>query len=113
MIKDLFEKNNVENCLELLPGIGKSSAFIATLLKDQKGGDHLTTIDLRKSKNLKPNLEEVIHKLKLEDYVTSYFERQSVNWGLMKLIKENSSTIYDFALINGPSNWYELVLHFI
>ena len=107
MIKDLFEKNNVENCLELLPGMGKSSAFIATLLKDKNNG-HLTTIDIRKSKNLKPNIEEVIHKLELDDFVTSYFERQSVNWGLMKIIKENPSPIYDFVLINGPNNWYEI-----
>ena len=107
MFKDLFEKNNVQNCLELMPGMGKSSAFIATLLKDNNCAGHLTTIDLRKSKNLKPNIEEIIHQLELDDVVTSYFERQSVNWGLMKLIKENSSPIYDFVLINGPGNWYE------
>lgn len=107
IFKDLFEKNNVQNCLELMPGMGKSSAFIATLLKDNNCAGHLTTIDLRKSKNLKPNIEEIIHQLKLDDVVTSYFERQSVNWGLMKLIKENPSPIYDFVLINGPGNWYE------
>lgn len=112
MIEELFEQNNVNNCLELLPGRGKTSAFIATILKEKSCYGHLTTIDLRKSKNLKPNTEEIIHKLKLDEFVTSYFERKSINWGLMKLIKENSSPIYDFVLINGPGNWYEHGLTF-
>lgn len=105
-IKKIIEKNNFSNCLELGFAHGKSSCYIASILKDL-GGGHLTTIDLRSRQRLKPNIEELLEKLKLTDYVTPYYERKSYTWRLMKLIEEYDEPIFDFCFIDGSHTWYD------
>lgn len=105
-IKKLIEENNYSNCLELGFAHGKSSCYIASILKDL-GGGHLTTIDLNSRKNLSPNIEDLLAKLDLKDFVTPYFERKSYTWRLMKLIEENDEPVFDFCFIDGTHSWYD------
>ena len=46
------------------------------------------------------NIEELLKKCDLEDYVTYYFEAISYTWRLMKFIEENDGPIFDFCYID-------------
>ncbi len=92
------------NLLELGFAHGVSSCYIATMLKNC-GKGHLTTIDLINAHNRKPNIEELLNKLDLEDYVSVYYEYESYNWRLMKFIEEYDSPIFDFCYIDGAHDW--------
>lgn len=73
----------------------------------RNGGGHLTTIDLKTAKTQRnPNIEELLDKLELNEYVTPYFENKSYTWRLMKLIEENPDPIFDFCYIDGAHDWY-------
>lgn len=101
-----LESNNLYNLLELGFAHGVSSCYMAGYL-EEVGKGHLTTIDLRIAKtNRNPNIEELLSKLNLKQYVTPFFERVSYNWRLMKLIEENKKPIFDFCYIDGAHDWY-------
>ena len=105
LFKKFFKENHISNCLELGFANGKSSCYIASILKD-RGDGHLTTIDLHPAKNLTPNIYDLSKELDLDEYITPYFERHSYTWRLMKLIEVNPEPIFDFCFIDGSHNWY-------
>lgn len=101
-----LESNNLYNLLELGFAHGVSSCYMAGYI-EEVGKGHLTTIDLRTAKtNRNPNIESLLSKLNLEQYVTPFFERVSYNWRLMKLIEKNKKPVFDFCYIDGAHDWY-------
>lgn len=109
-IDNLIKTFKLRNLLELGFYHGVSSCYMASSLKEI-GGGHLTTIDLYRAKNLSPNIEELLDKCQLRDYVTVHYEK-SYNWRLMKLIRENPEPIFDFCYIDGAHDWYTDALAF-
>ena len=87
-IKEFITSNNLAKCLELGFYHGKSSAFIASILKEH-GRGHLTTIDKVEAKNLNPNIGKILSELNISDWVTYYYEPRSYTWRLMKLLEED------------------------
>lgn len=104
LLDDLLKTNDLSNILELGFAHGVSSCYFASTLKDM-GKGHLTTIDNTTAKTREPNIEELLKKTGLEEYVTYYFEAVSYNWRLMKLIEENDGPIFDFCYIDGAHDW--------
>lgn len=103
-------KYKPKKCLELGFAHGTATNYIAAALDELKEG-HITAVDLEKSKNEKPNLEELLIKTKLKKIVSIYREKNSYNWFLNKEIEINSDKnynckpIYDFIFIDGPKDW--------
>ena len=109
-IDNLIKTFKLRNLLELGFYHGVSSCYMASSLKEI-GGGHLTTIDLYRAKDFSPNVEELLDKCQLRDYVTVYYEK-SYNWRLMKLLQENPEPIFDFCYIDGAHDWYTDALAF-
>lgn len=103
-LERFIKSRNLSDLLELGFAHGVSSCYMATMLKDS-GKGHLTTIDLSSAYYRKPNIEELLNKLDLQDYVSVYYEYESYNWRLMKFIEENDSPIFDFCYIDGAHDW--------
>lgn len=103
-LERFIKSKNLSNFLELGFAHGVSSCYLATIL-NESGGGHLTTIDLKSAKNRKPNIEELLNKLNLQEYVSVYYEYESYNWRLMKFIEENDEPIFDFCYIDGAHDW--------
>ncbi len=104
-VDNLIKEYNLRNLLELGWMYGTSSCYMASTLKEV-GGGHLTTIDLHTAKTRTPNLEELLKKLDLEEYVTYYYEDTSYTWRLMKFLEENDKPIFDFCYIDGAHDWF-------
>ncbi len=103
-LERFIKSKNLSNLLELGFAHGVSSCYFATILKENDGG-HLTTIDLVSAYHRKPNIEELLSKLNLEEYVSVYYEYESYNWRLMNFIEENDEPIFDFCYIDGAHDW--------
>lgn len=103
-LERFIKSNNLSNLLELGFAHGVSSCYFATIL-NECGGGHLTTIDLTSARYRKPNIEELLDKLNLRDYVSIYYEYESYNWRLMKFIEETDEPIFDFCYIDGAHDW--------
>lgn len=105
VLDQLIKSNNLTNLLELGFAHGVSSCYFASILKDM-GVGHLTTIDLEIAKSRNPNIEQLLNKLGLTDFVDYYYENTSYTWRLMKFIEENDEPIFDFCYIDGAHDWY-------
>ena len=103
-LEKFLRSKNLSNFLELGFAHGVSSCYLATILKDN-GFGHLTTIDLESARNRNPNIEFLLNRLDLEEYVSVYYEYESYNWRLMKFIEENEDPIFDFCYIDGAHDW--------
>ena len=103
-LERFIKSKNLSNILELGFAHGVSSCYIATIL-NECGDGHLTTIDLISANRRKPNIEELLNKLDLQEFVSVYYEYESYNWRLMKFIEENDEPIFDFCYIDGAHDW--------
>jgi predicted O-methyltransferase YrrM len=101
---DFILSHKLVNCLELGFYHGVSSAYIAGALHEM-GDGQLVTIDTVRAKQLKPNIEELIRGLGLEDFVTYYFEPSSYTWRLMKFLQDPDFEKFDFCYIDGGHTW--------
>jgi predicted O-methyltransferase YrrM len=107
---DFVIENRPVNCLELGFAHGVSSCYIAAALHEL-GRGHLTSVDLEKSKEHRPNIEELLKRTNLEDWVKIVREKNTYNWFLRNQIEKQSGSnyncdpIYDFCFIDGPKNW--------
>lgn len=99
-----IKEHKFVNCLELGFYHGKSSAVIASTLKEL-GRGHLTTIDREEARGLQPNIETLIQDLGLGSWITHYYEPRSYTWRLMKMIEANPEPVYDFCYIDGGHSW--------
>ncbi len=103
-LQEFLTERNLANYLELGFYHGKSSAFIASILKEH-GRGHLTTIDKVEAKNLSPNIGEILSELNISDWVTYYYEPRSYTWRLMKMLEEDLRPRFDFCYINEGHSW--------
>lgn len=103
-LENFIKSNNLSELLELGFAHGVSSCYFASILDDM-GKGHLTTIDLEKSKNRMPNIEQLLDKLSLSDYVSVYYEYESYNWRLMKFIEKYDEPVFDFCYVDGAHDW--------
>ena len=105
-LQDLIVRHHLCECLELGFYHGVSSAYFAEILRDAfaKRG-HLTTIDRAQALKLSPNIEQLLSRLSLTEYVTIYAEKSSFTWRLMHLIEANPEPIFDFAYLDAGHTW--------
>ena len=107
---DVVIKNNLQNILELGFAHGVASCYMAAALDELNSGK-IIVVDLEKSKNEKPNIEDLLNISGLSKYVDIFREKNSYNWFLNKEIgnntDDNNNCIpkYDFVFIDGPKNW--------
>jgi predicted O-methyltransferase YrrM len=104
LLDEFLKSNDLSNVLELGFANGVSSCYFASIIKDM-GKGHLVTIDNTTAKTREPNIEELLKRTGLEEYVTYYYETVSYNWRLMKFIEENDEPIFDFCYIDGAHDW--------
>lgn len=103
-LHDFITKHNLRECLELGFYHGVSSAYLAGAIQDLGSGT-LTTIDLLRARDLRPNIEYVLASLGLAQYVEHYFEPASYTWRLMKFLEAGRHERYDFCYIDGGHTW--------
>ncbi len=103
-LTDFLQEHNLSRILELGFYHGVSSCYFGAAMKAQ-GGQPIVTIDLESAKERKPNIENLIERCGLEDYVEYYYEPTSYNWRLMKFIEEKDRR-FDFCYIDGGHDWY-------
>lgn len=103
-LRDLITESDLSRCLELGFFHGKSSAFIASILKERQKG-HLTTIDRTDARERRPNIDDVLSSLELENWVTVFYEARSYTWRLMKMLEHDPTPRYDFCYIDGGHSW--------
>lgn len=102
--------NKFQNILELGFAHGTASCYMAAAL-NKLGSGKITVVDLEKSKNEKPNIEDLLNITQLSRYVDIFREKNSYNWFLNKEIERNTDNNnnciakYDFVFIDGPKNW--------
>lgn len=110
--KKLYEhilETRPEHCLELGFAHGVATCYIAAALSEL-GAGHLTCVDLESSEGLEPNLETLLERNGLSEWVTIRREPNSYTWYLKKLIENHSKDggcvpYLDFCFIDGPKNW--------
>ena len=105
-LKRFLKRHRLTSCLELGFLHGKSSAFIASVLRDM-GEGHLTTIDLKHSMEREPNIHQVLGKLELEYWVTPIYEPRSYNRRMMRMLEERERPSFDFCYIDAAHTWYD------
>lgn len=103
---DFITGNHLENCLELGCFHGVSTAYIAGALQDL-GSGHLTTIDLTTAVQRTPNVDSVLRRVGLRQYVDVFLEPRSFNWRLMKFLEEDRYESFDLCYIDGGHTWYD------
>ena len=104
-ITNLIVENKFQNILELGFRFGVSTCYMAAALHEQ-GAGNITTIDLADAKMDSPNVEVLLRRLDLTDYVTVHYEPKSYIWRLMKLIEEHPEPVFDFCYLDGAHDWY-------
>ena len=109
IIYEFIKSGGFQNILELGFAHGTSTCYMAAAL-DENGGGKITTIDLESAKDRKPNIDDLLQKAKLSNYVTPIFSHTSYNWELMKIIQDNTAekvcrSIFDFCFIDGAHTW--------
>ena len=110
--KQLYEhilKTHPNRCLELGFAHGVSTCYTAAALQEC-GSGIITSVDLIHTKNLNPNLEQLLAKTGLEKYCEIRREQNSYTWFLKKEIEQSSNNYicapkFDFCFIDGAKNW--------
>jgi predicted O-methyltransferase YrrM len=110
-LERFMKEHRLTRCLELGFFHGKSSAFIASILRDM-GEGHLVTIDQKHSVRRTPNIHDVLEALDLEDWVTVVYEQRSYNWWLMRTLEQEHRPVFDFCYIDAAHTWYDTGLGF-
>ena len=103
-LTSFLHENRLSRVLELGFYHGVSSCYLAGAMK-ASGGEKIVTIDLVSAKERKPNIEELIERCELQEFVEYFYEPTSYNWRLMKLIEEGQRS-FDFCFIDGGHDWY-------
>lgn len=98
-----------EKCLDLGTGHGLSSCYMAAALQEL-GRGQVVTVDLLRSVERPPIVEEFLARSGLGDYVTVVREHTSYTWFLKKEVERLSDGLacrpdYDFCFVDGPKNW--------
>ena len=101
-LRDLMIEFNAKDILEIGFYQGKSTAYIASILKEV-GGSKVTTFDLEKALDHQPNINDLLGELNLEEFVDIQLCKRSYTWTLTRLFKEGQK--FDFCYFDGGHNW--------
>src|SRR5262245_18574076 len=83
-----IQEHQIREILELGFRYGVSTCYMAATLQEM-GGGRITTIDLELVRDQSPNIEELLTKCQLRDFVDVFYEPTSYNWRLMKLLEQD------------------------
>ena len=100
----LLKQHHLTRCLELGFFHGKSSAFIAAILRDI-GEGHLVTIDRKNALQREPDIFQVLAALDLGSWVTVSYEQRSYTWKLMRMLEQAERPVFDFCYIDAAHTW--------
>jgi predicted O-methyltransferase YrrM len=103
-ITEFILSNQSRSILELGFKHGVSTCYIAGAL-EELGGGSVTTIDLVQARTFQPNIEQLLQRIGLEQYVKIYYEPTSYLWRLMKMLEENSEPLFDLCYLDGAHTW--------
>lgn len=101
---DFITSNRLRAGLELGFFHGVSSAYLAGAIQDV-GLGRLTTIDLEVAREFTPNVETILARVGLSEFVDIFYEPRCYTWRLMKLLEEGRQESYDFCYIDGGHTW--------
>jgi len=104
-LREFLLDHDIKDILELGFRHGVSTCFMSSILQE-KGGGHITTIDLLSAKNMDPNIEGLLNRCGTLDYVDIYYEPTSYTWRLMRMLEEDPSPRFDFCYLDGAHNWF-------
>jgi len=110
-LRDIILSNGFSSLCELGYYHGKSTSYLAAILKEQGFGT-LHTFD-KVQNQVKPNVDELLKFFNLEEFVTKTVAEKSFNWELGKLIKDNDGPIFDFCYIDGGHDFHNTALAFV
>jgi predicted O-methyltransferase YrrM len=110
-IEKIITSNNFKKIAELGHAHGKSSAYIASILKNQ-GYGKLTSYDLKGVK-LSPNITQLLKDLELEQFVDVVISDEGYIWDLARRIKETPGNKFDCCYIDGGHTFEVTGLGFI
>lgn len=104
-VYDLIVNSSIENIIELGFANGTSSCYFAAALDEKKKGK-VVTIDNQTAKDRTPNIDELLKKTHLHEYVEPVYANSSYNWELMKLIDKQTKNgycepLFDFCYLDG------------
>ncbi len=105
VMTDLILKNKTRRILELGFAHGVSTCYLAGAI-DELGGGNITTIDLLSAKNRDPNIEMLLYRLGLQQYVTIFYEPTSYLWRLMKILDAAEPPKFDLCYFDGGHDWF-------
>ena len=91
VIREVVQKFDVEDILEIGFLHGKSSAYFAAIQEDRDKG-HTVTIDLEKARSFEPNIVDVLASVGLAHRVTPVFAHRSFTWELARLISREPAS---------------------
>ncbi|PZQ51294.1 MAG: hypothetical protein DI556_03740 [Rhodovulum sulfidophilum] len=103
-MRDIIDRENCEDLLEIGFWKGKSSAYFAAILED-RGRGHLTTIDRKKGGDFQPRIEEVLTKVGLAHRVTPIHAHRSYSWILARMLEKQPRPVFDFCYFDGGHTW--------
>ena len=109
-LRDVIMDNEYSSICELGFYHGKGTAYFASILKEQ-GFGKVHTFD-RKTNLVKPNIDQVLSKLDLQELVTITRAEKCFLWELGKLVEQNSTPIYDLCYIDGGHDFPTSALAF-
>lgn len=104
VIREIIESFDIESILEIGFLHGKSTAYLAAILED-RGRGSVTTIDLEKARDFKPNIFELLAATNLEHRVTPIFSKRSFTWELARMIRQRPRPQFDFCYLDGGKTW--------
>ena len=99
-ITNLIKKYKSRDILELGTYHGVSTCYLASAAKTNNG--KVTTVDVPSSLDLKPNINELIIKLSL-DNIEVISQKEGAAWFLKELIKNNKK--FDFIYLDAGHTW--------
>src|SRR5690554_4264169 len=82
-ISSIIADRKPRHILELGFKHGVSTCYMAGALQEA-GGGHITSIDLTSARDLRPNADELLARLDLQDFATLHYEETSYTWRLME-----------------------------
>ena len=104
VIREVVQKFDVEDILEIGFLHGKSSAYFAAIQEDRDKG-HTVTIDLEKARSFEPNIVDVLDSVELSHRVTPVFAHRSFTWELARMVSREPRPQFDFCYLDGGKTW--------
>jgi len=103
---DFVRSERPSSMLELGFGHGVSTCYVAAAMQENGRGS-ITTIDLTVARDREPNLETLLDRTALKQFVRPIYVQTSYTWELMRILERTdvSDRPYDFCFIDGAHNW--------